>query len=266
LLPKLQQYNPQIVRRLNELADMLRADSQVLEQQVDEWAARALRWRGGNRAEIQQRLFGAAPIAMQRRLLRRIVAALSSAPEAVHFRHIEDLRQFIGSDRAQRRCVLPGQVIAEHHRETVLLWNTARMPAVPNTLALPVPGKVDIFALDIRLIADIIEPPRSLSGATQEALLDLERIVSPLQVRFRQPGDRFYPLGAPGSKKLQDFFTDSKIPRAERPYVLLVVSDREIVWVVGYRIAEPFKIRPETKRVVRLRCCARPRASASANI
>jgi len=125
-----------------------------------------------------------------------------------------------------------------------------------------VPGEVDIFALDIHLIADIVDTPRNLGETPQEVFLDLERIVSPLQVRFRQPGDRFYPLGAPGAKKLQDFFTDSRIPRVERPYVPLVVSDREIVWVVGYRIADPFKLRPETKRVLRLQCCVLQRAGS----
>jgi tRNA(Ile)-lysidine synthase len=44
--------------------------------------------------------------------------------------------------------------------------------------------------------------------------------------------------------------------------VPLVVSDREIVWVVGYRIADPFKLRPETKRVLRLQCCALHRANS----
>src|SRR6266436_6223901 len=68
LLPKLQQYNPQIVRRLNELADMLRADSQVLEQQVDEWALQTLAWQAQSRVEICCRLFGLAPMAIQRRL------------------------------------------------------------------------------------------------------------------------------------------------------------------------------------------------------
>ena len=263
LLPKLQQYNPQLVRRLNELADMLRADSQVLEQQVDEWVVQTVDWQGSNRAEIRCGLFVTAPIAIQRRLLRRVVEALSSAPEAVSFRHIEDLRQFIRSESHGRRCVLPGKVLAEHHTGTVLLWNVYRTPTVPCALALPVPGEVDISALGIRLIADIIDKPRSLGETPQEVFLDLEHIVSPLQVRFRQPGDRFYPLGAPGSKKLQDFFTDSRIPRAERPYVPLVVSDREIVWVVGYRIADPFKLRPETKRVLRLHCRALHRASSS---
>jgi len=266
LLPKLQRYNPQLVRRLNELADMLRADSQVLEQQVETWAVQTLGWQESNRAELQRGLFATAPIAIQRRLLRRLIETLSSAPEAVNFRHIEDLRQFILAASHGRRCALPGQILAEHHTGTVLLWNVCRTPTVPDALALPVPGEVAIGALAIRLIADIVEKPHSLGATPQEAFLDLERIVPPLQVRFRQPGDRFYPLGAPGSKKLQDFFTDSRIPRAERPYVPLVVSAGEIVWVVGYRIADPCKLRPETRRVLRLQCRALHRASAHPDV
>jgi tRNA(Ile)-lysidine synthase len=135
-------------------------------------------------------------------------------------------------------------------------------PTIPDMLMLPVPGKADVVALNMRVTAEIIHRPYQLNQMTsQRALLDLDRTLCPLQVRFRQPGDRFYPLGAPGSKKLQDFFVDNRIPRVERPYVPLVVSNHEIVWVVGYRIAEPFKLRPETNRVLRLQCCTLQGAS-----
>jgi len=257
LLPKLQQYNPRIVGRLNELADMLRADSQVLEQQVDEWAVQTLDGQASNRVEIRCGLFGLAPVAIQRRLLRRAIAALALSPETVGFRHVEGLRQFIVSGDGGRRCGLPGQILAERRAETILLRSAPKTSAIPSVVVLRVPGQVDVAALNIRLIADIIDKPGSFKAMSpQGALLDLDRIVCPLHVRFRQPGDRFYPLGAPGSKKLQDFFVDSKIPRVERPYVPLVVSKSEIVWVVGYRIADPFKLRPETNCVLRLQCCA----------
>ena len=263
LLPKLQQYNPQIVRRLNELADMLRADSQVLAQQVDEWALQALAWQGRSRVEICRRFFGLAPVAIQRRLLRRVIEALAASPEAVGFRHVESLRQFIISGNQERQCSLPGEIGIARRAETILLWNVSKPPAIPCIFVLPVPGKVDIAPLNIRLTADVIPKPCHLGRMNpQWTLLDLDRIVCPLQVRFRQPGDRFYPLGSPGSKKLHDFFVDTKIPRGERPYVPLVVSNYEIVWVVGYRIAEPFKLRPETNRVLRLQCWTLQEASS----
>jgi tRNA(Ile)-lysidine synthase len=263
LLPKLQQYNPQIIKRLNELADMLRADSQALEQQVDEWALQTLAWQARSRVEIRCRLFGLAPVAIQRRLLRRVIEALATSPETVSYRHIERLRQFLVSRNQGRRCNLPSAIGIECRAETILLWNVSRPPAIPCMLTLPVPGKVDIVPLNIRLTADVIPKPCHLGRMSpQWALLDLDRIVCPLQVRFRQPGDRFYPLGSPGSKKLQDFFVDTRIPRGERSDIPLVVSNREIVWVAGYRIAEPFKLRPETNRVLRLQCCTLQEASS----
>ena len=52
--------------------------------------------------------------------------------------------------------------------------------------------------------------------------------------------------------KLQDFFVNVKVPRTERARVPLVLSGDEIIWVVGYRINERFKVRSKTRRAVRL--------------
>ena len=59
-----------------------------------------------------------------------------------------------------------------------------------------------------------------------------------LTLRTRQAGDRFQPLGMTGEKKLQDFFTDAKVPRALRDRVPLLVSGEKIAWVAVSRIAE----------------------------
>jgi tRNA(Ile)-lysidine synthase len=72
--------------------------------------------------------------------------------------------------------------------------------------------------------------------------LNRERLIWPLVVRYFQAGDRFWPLGAPGPRKLQDFLVDCKIPRWLRPHIPLVVSGGQIVWVAGLRTAEPLKV------------------------
>ncbi len=72
-------------------------------------------------------------------------------------------------------------------------------------------------------------------------------------VRFWRPGDRFHPLGAPGSRKLQDIFTDRKIDVEERRRLPLVCTDEgSIIWCPGFPPAERFKIGGLTRRVVRL--------------
>ena len=71
-------------------------------------------------------------------------------------------------------------------------------------------------------------------------------------MRHWQHGDRFHPLGMKGSKLLSDFFVDQKFTEADKRNVSLLVSaDGNIVWVVGYRIDNRFKVTSETKSVFR---------------
>jgi tRNA(Ile)-lysidine synthetase-like protein len=78
--------------------------------------------------------------------------------------------------------------------------------------------------------------------------------VTALTVRNRRAGDRFRPIGMKGTKKLQDFFVDRKVPREERDTVPLVVdaADR-IVWVAGYALSEEFRVTDPAQAVIILR-------------
>ena len=82
------------------------------------------------------------------------------------------------------------------------------------------------------------------------ALLDADRIQFPLTLRHWRHGDRFYPLGMKGSKLLSDFFVDQKFTEAQKQSVFLLVSaENEILWVVGHRIDDRFKITNATKSI-----------------
>jgi len=73
------------------------------------------------------------------------------------------------------------------------------------------------------------------------------------EVRGWQPGDRFRPIGAPGSKKLKDWFIDRQIPAKERKLLPLVLTNSgEIAWVPGFPPADNLKIRATTKLALRL--------------
>ena len=71
-------------------------------------------------------------------------------------------------------------------------------------------------------------------------------------MRGRLPGDRVWPLGAPGSKKLKEFLRESGVPAGGRDEIPLVVSAGEIVWVVGQRLCQPFSVSPGGASAVRL--------------
>lgn len=85
-----------------------------------------------------------------------------------------------------------------------------------------------------------------------------EVIVSPapakgIYIRNRREGDSFKPLKSTGTKKLKEYFIDNKIPRDERDKIPLVAKNNEIVWVVGYKISDKFKVTENTKNVVRVK-------------
>jgi tRNA(Ile)-lysidine synthase len=95
------------------------------------------------------------------------------------------------------------------------------------------------------------QPPRELFSE-KNALLDKEKLIFPLTVRGWQEGDYFQPLGMRGKKKLSDFMIDRKIPVNLKRHVRVLESAGEIVWVVGLRIDDRFKVTPETKHIFSL--------------
>ena len=73
-------------------------------------------------------------------------------------------------------------------------------------------------------------------------LLDKQALGDELTIRAWEPGDRFQPLGMAGLKKLQDFFTDTQVPRSWRHRIPLLVTQRGIAWIAGHRIADWAKV------------------------
>ena len=82
-------------------------------------------------------------------------------------------------------------------------------------------------------------------------MIDAGGLGSHLIVRYRRPGDRLQPLGAPGRRKVQDVLVDRKVPRDHRGTVPIVTTETgEIVWLAGHVLADRFRVTPLTRSVV----------------
>ena len=81
------------------------------------------------------------------------------------------------------------------------------------------------------------------------AKLDFEKLKFPLTLRKWQEGDKFMPLGMKKFKKLSDFFIDNKFSILDKQEQWLLCSGDDIVWVVGCRIDERYKLETDTKKV-----------------
>ncbi len=93
---------------------------------------------------------------------------------------------------------------------------------------------------------------KSFPTDSMVAMLDLDRIRFPLIWRVWEQGDRFSPLGMQSQKKLSDFFIDYKLSLLDKQEATVVESDGEIVWVVGYRIDNRFKVTDQKKQTLKL--------------
>ncbi|MFV0593381.1 MAG: tRNA lysidine(34) synthetase TilS [Draconibacterium sp.] len=89
--------------------------------------------------------------------------------------------------------------------------------------------------------------------SSDAACIDLDTIQFPLLIRKWKQGDYFQPLGMRGMKKVSDFFIDQKVPLPEKENTWLLCSGKKIVWIIGHRLDERFKVGPETQKVLVLK-------------
>lgn len=87
---------------------------------------------------------------------------------------------------------------------------------------------------------------------TQIAYFDYQKILFPLTLRKWQHGDWFIPFGMQGKKKLSDYFTNKKYSIIDKENVWLLCSGRRIIWIVGDRADNRFRITDETKKILKI--------------
>jgi len=83
-------------------------------------------------------------------------------------------------------------------------------------------------------------------------IIDYDKIDKDIQLRYRKPGDFFVFSKDGKSKSLSRFFIDQKIPREERDRIPLAAGGRPVIWIIGHRLSEFYKVSEKTKRYLRL--------------
>ncbi|MEW6753490.1 MAG: tRNA lysidine(34) synthetase TilS, partial [Candidatus Latescibacterota bacterium] len=254
LLPVLRTYNPAVVQALGRTARILHDEEAYLEEAAGEALARVLRPLpaaacGQGTVVLDAPGFGGYHIAIQRRILRKLAAGLSTREGPGSFAQVERALE-VARRPAGGLCALPCGLGLQRVGDLVILGCTAERNV---DVELPVPGEVALAECGLRVRTGWEKggSPAGLRLGARRAAFDALALGGSLRLRRPRPGDRFQPLGMAGRKKLSDFLIDAKWPRLLRDEVLLLTRcDGQIAWVVGMRPAEPFRVRPDSHGVV----------------
>lgn len=89
----------------------------------------------------------------------------------------------------------------------------------------------------------------NLKAGPTLAYFDFEKLKFPLLIRHWREGDLFVPFGMKGSKLVSDFLIDQKVNLFEKENIFVMLSGKEIIWVIGMRASENFKVTEQTKKI-----------------
>jgi tRNA(Ile)-lysidine synthase len=252
LLPLLRRkYQPALTKVVLRLMEIVGSEADLAGEAARQWLKETGRdGPPGRPADPAMRdgvpTFEELPIAVQRRVLQLQLASLSVAPD---FDLVEGLRQSadLPISVSSKFSVLrdaTGRVILRS-------WPSAEFRS--SELAMNLAGRAGEVAFDGMRIRWHSDTGRrfSVPGVQKKAreFFDTDKIGNKITLRHWRAGDRFQPIGFKSASKLQDLFTNAKIPRARRHGLIVAEADNgEIFWVEGLRISENFKLTPRTRR------------------
>jgi tRNA(Ile)-lysidine synthase len=242
LMPAIEEMWPGGVPALARFAALAADDEALLTTMAEDCGVRVRSAADG--VELKRGPLAALPAPIARRVVRAGLEAIGSRPAA---RDVEAVLRLAASSKQRGRLTLHGvRVDVDGDAIRVGLARPSE-PRAAFEYVLPVPGAVEIRETGMTVLASMLTSPERPVGTPDVAVLQASAVAGPLTVRTRRPGDRFRPLGAPGTKSLQDLLVDRKVPLLARDAVP-VVADRDgrIVWVAGVEIAHDCRVtRPE---------------------
>lgn len=232
LLPRLRRrYQPALNRTV------LRA-MEIVGSEADFAISAACHW-----LQRPRPMFCRLAVAIQRRVLQ---LQLHVQKLDASFELIESLRKFPGKPVT----LGPGLSVARNDAGRVATFAPTASGFKGHQLVLGLQGRKGTINFGgARLGWRIAKGGNAFPKAAGREFFDADAVGNRIVLRHWQPGDRFQPIGMASTVKLQDWFTNRKVPRARRHELIVATTVRgQIFWVEGQRVSEGFKLTRGTKQ------------------
>ncbi len=256
LLPYLQEhFNSKIVKTLNHLSEVAAETEQFLAVQAKLALEKCLLARNSTKIILDIHRFSNYFNIVQKYIFKDLLLQMGAKESDLTFGKYDALLKLVrGSQKGRRVTITEHLDVLLDHAGLVI---EKRQPKATISLNVSIGREVYLPELGVRFQMKRSPKPEksdlSQKDSNQE-WVDFNSLAGKrLKIRTWRPGDKFIPLGMKGFKKISDFLTDEKIPLHRRDRVLILTADGQIVWVVGFRLDDRFKITGKTRETVHLK-------------
>lgn len=208
--------------------------------------------------------FRNAHVALKKEVIRKILFAIAKKQKDIEQSHVEMVLD-LAEKGAGKRISLPYEMEAIHQYDKIVLRERKKRGNESNGFELEalVPGKLVIPGTDKSISFELVtvtdENRKELENLyvnkknDYTKWFDYDRIRNTILVRNRKTGDYFECNSDGSRKKLKKFFIDNKLPSEKRDGIVLLADGNHIMWIIGYRISEYYKVQNDTKKILKVK-------------
>ena len=235
VIPVLKEINPQLLQNFNKTISFLQDSNEIIEDRI---------------VEIQKKV-----VSIEDEMIRLNIKKIQklSNPKAYLFQLLKDFNFTEWDDVTALLNAQSGkQVFSETHRllkDRAYLLLTERDSKSGDSISISEENK-HVAAAFGTLFFD--EADAIFGKRTEVIFVDKDKLKFPLTLRKWNEGDYFYPFGMKGKKKLSKFLKDEKCSLIEKEQTWVLISGNDMVWVVGKRADDRFKVTENTSQILKI--------------
>ncbi|MGI5818831.1 MAG: tRNA lysidine(34) synthetase TilS [Armatimonadota bacterium] len=241
LLPLIAEHFPEAERALMRACEAVEEELAWTEPLLRAALEGATLGTGGRRLRLDAARLGREHDGALHLLLRMALERVRGDLEGLSREHIERIAELTRMGTTGSVVELPGQLRVRKEYDALVIEPDELPDELPDeSVTLAIPGEATLARRGVTVSAEPAGTPAGFADDAMTVYVSAGATEAGLVLRSHRPGERFVPLGMTGSRKLQDFFVDEKVPRQMRDRIPVVAdAGGRVLWVVGCRLAEP---------------------------
>lgn len=245
-------FNKGIINTLFRTSETMKTDSDFLIQYSKSSLENSIIEKEKEKIVLDVEVLTDLHSAITSRVLRLAICEVNTNLKGVEKKHIDDIVDLIECKKTGISLDIGNKIKAKVDYDRLTIKKGLSEESKDFSYRVNIGESLDLHELNSQLLSNVYSI-RDVDMDFNNSLVkcfDYDNIKSEICVRNRRNGDKFIPIGMRGHKKLKDFFMDQKIPKEQRNSIPIVLDGEEIMWVVGLRISEKYKVNAETKNVL----------------